>query len=152
MAKKENMTKQNSEKDEVDGLKLLCKGQTVYPHRVDSAILETFPNKFPDREYLVTFCTEEFTSLCPVTGQPDFGAISIAYTPAARCIESKSLKLYLFSYRDEQTFMETLTNRILDDCVAACAPRQMTVTGDFKARGGISIRVDATYMSSLSKD
>jgi len=145
MAKKENMTKQNSEKDEVDGLKLLCKGQTVYPHRVDPAILETFPNKFPDREYLVTFRTEEFTSLCPVTGQPDFGAISIAYAPAARCIESKSLKLYLFSYRDEQTFMETLTNRILDDCVAACAPRQMSVTGDFKARGGIAIRVEATY-------
>lgn len=142
---------QPARKDEVAALTLLGAGKTTYPQTVDPALLETFPNQFPERPYLVTFQSDEFTSLCPVTGQPDFGKITIAYVPAARCIESKSLKLYLFSYRSEQTFMETLTNRILDDCASACRPRRMTVTGDFKARGGVTISVQTTYERAIEE-
>lgn len=132
-------------KDDVSGLKTLGQGSTQYPSQADAGLLETFPNTFPGRDYLVTLETQEFTSLCPKTGQPDFGAVTIRYVPDKRCIESKSLKLYLFSFRNEPAFMETLTNRILDDLVAACSPRRMTVTGDFAARGGITIRVEAEY-------
>jgi 7-cyano-7-deazaguanine reductase len=130
--------------DDVRDLRTLGQGATRYPKTVSPELLETFPNAFPGRRYTVTFRSEEFTSLCPKTGQPDFGTITIRYVPDARCIESKSLKLYLFSYRDEGTFMETLTNRILDDLNAACAPLEMEVTGDFAARGGITISVTAT--------
>jgi 7-cyano-7-deazaguanine reductase len=143
--KKRNEAENVSRKDQVEELTLLGAGKTVYPSAVSASILETFPNRYPERPYRVIFASEEFTSLCPVTGQPDFGKITIEYAPAERCIESKSLKLYLFSYRNEQTFMETLTNRILEDCVAACQPRGMLVIGDFKARGGITIRVEAEY-------
>jgi len=132
-------------KDDTSDLKTLGQGATQYPRTVSPGLLETFPNAFPGRHYAVSFCSEEFTSLCPKTGQPDFGAITIRYVPDARCIESKSLKLYLFSYRDEGAFMETLTNRILDDLVAACQPLEMEVTGDFAARGGITISVTARH-------
>uniref|UniRef100_I2Q3K7 NADPH-dependent 7-cyano-7-deazaguanine reductase n=1 Tax=Desulfovibrio sp. U5L TaxID=596152 RepID=I2Q3K7_9BACT len=133
-------------KDDVSTLTTLGQGATAYPRTVTPGLLETFPNAFPGRRYTVTFASEEFTSLCPKTGQPDFGLITIRYVPDALCIESKSLKLYLFSYRDEGTFMETLTNRILDDLVAACRPLEMEVTGDFAARGGITISVTAGYV------
>lgn len=133
-------------KDDVSTLTTLGQGATSYPRTVTPELLETFPNAFPGRRYTVTFSSPEFTSLCPKTGQPDFGTITIRYVPDARCIESKSLKLYLFSYRDEGTFMETLTNRILDDLVAACAPLEMEVTGDFAARGGITISVSTSYV------
>ena len=130
--------------DDVSGLKHLGSGKTSYAFaEPTAAILEAFPNKYPERDYQIRFEHPEFTSLCPKTGQPDFGTITIRYVPDARCIESKSLKLYLFSYRDEGTFMETLTNRILDDLVAACQPLEMEVTGDFAARGGITITVTA---------
>ena len=132
-------------KDDTSDLRTLGQGATQYPRTVSPELLETFPNAFPGRPYAVSFRSEEFTSLCPKTGQPDFGTITIRYVPEARCIESKSLKPYLFSYRDEGTFMETLTNRILDDLVAACHPLEMEVTGDFAARGGITISVTATY-------
>lgn len=132
--------------DDVSGLKTLGQGSTAYPSQADAGLLETFPNTFPGRDYQVTLETQEFTSLCPKTGQPDFGAVTIRYVPDQRCIESKSLKLYLFSFRNEPAFMETLTNRILDDLVAACSPRRMTVTGDFAARGGITISVEAEYV------
>ncbi|OLN28839.1 NADPH dependent preQ0 reductase [Desulfovibrio sp. DV] len=135
-------------KDDVSTLKTLGQGATVYPHTVSPELIETFPNAFPGRPYTVTFSSDEFTSLCPKTGQPDFGTISIRYMPDTLCIESKSLKLYLFSYRDEGTFMETLTNRILDDLVEAASPLEMEVTGDFAARGGITISVTATYQKS----
>jgi 7-cyano-7-deazaguanine reductase len=135
-------------KDDVSELKTLGQGATRYPRTVTPKLLETFPNAYPDRRYAVTFASEEFTSLCPKTGQPDFGTITIRYVPDARCIESKSLKLYLFSYRDEGTFMETLTNRILDDLVEACQPWEMEVTGDFAARGGITISVTASFVRS----
>jgi len=135
----------NTVKDDVTSLTHLGRSGTTYPDRVDSGLLETFANRFPGREYQVTFETEEFTSLCPMTGQPDFGRITITYVPGGQCIESKSLKLYLYSYRSEPSFMETLTNRILDDLVQACKPRRMVVTGDFRPRGGIAIVVEASF-------
>jgi 7-cyano-7-deazaguanine reductase len=133
-------------RDDTSSLTLLGKTGSDYPSRVDSGILETFPNRFSNRDYQVTMITEEFTSLCPVTGQPDYGTIEVRYIPDKECIESKSLKYYLFSYRQKPTFMETVVNRILDDLVSRCAPRKMTVTGRFRARGGISIDVAADYV------
>ena len=132
-------------RDDVSTLKTLGQGATVYPRNVTPGLLETFPNAFPGRLYDITLASNEFTSLCPKTGQPDFGTITIRYVPDKLCIESKSLKLYLFSYRDEGTFMETVTNRILDDLVEVCQPLEMDVTGDFAARGGITISVTATF-------
>ena len=107
--------------------------------------LKTFPNPHPDRDYEITFDCPEFTALCPVTGQPDFGNITIRYIPDKKCIESKSLKLYLFSFRSSNTFHEESVNRILDDLVTQCKPRRATVEGVFRPRGGISIRVSASY-------
>lgn len=132
---------------DVAHLKALGSKTTTYPQKADPSVLECFDNPNPDRDYYVEFETAEFTSLCPKTGQPDFGTLTINYVPDKRCIESKSLKLYLFSFRNEQTFMETVVNRILDDLVAVCDPREMTVTGDFRARGGISIRVTAEHFA-----
>ncbi len=107
--------------------------------------LETFPNRHPGRPYLVTLDCPEFTCVCPITGQPDFATISIRYIPDQRVVESKSLKLYLWSYRDEGTFHEHVTNRILDDLVAALQPIACEVTGAFSVRGGISITVRASF-------
>ena len=107
--------------------------------------LETFPNPRPERDYQITIRCPEFTSVCPKTGLPDFGEIRIVYTPDKTCIELKSLKYYLLDYRNQGVFYETLTNKILDDLVAACHPKRMTVTGDFSARGGITTTIDATY-------
>ena len=106
-----------------------------------SKSLETFPNPAPERDYVIEMDCPEFTCVCPMTGQPDFAAMTIEYVPDQKCIESKSLKLYLWSFRDEGTFHETVTNRILDDLVEACAPRWMRVTGAFNVRGGITPRV-----------
>ncbi|MFP4167451.1 MAG: preQ(1) synthase [Desulfonatronovibrionaceae bacterium] len=131
--------------DDVSDLTLLGKSKTEYVDRVSPDILESFPNQFPDRDYTVVMSSEEFTSLCPMTGQPDYGCISVEYVPDKLCIESKSFKLYLFSYRQEPTFMETVTNRILDDLAAACKPRYMAVTAEFNARGGVAINVRAEY-------
>ena len=99
--------------------------------------LDTFSNPHPGRDYVITFDTAEFTCLCPLTGQPDFAHIVIEYIPDELCVELKSLKLYLWSYRDEGAFHEAVTNRILDDLVAALKPRRMQVEGDFFVRGGI---------------
>ena len=107
--------------------------------------LETFPNPNPERDYEVRFECPEFTCLCPLTGQPDFATIAIRYVPEALCVELKSLKLYLWSFRDEGAFHEAVTNRILDDLVAATAPRRMTVEGDFLVRGGIHTVVECSY-------
>jgi len=107
--------------------------------------LETFPNRNPERDYIVTLQTDEFTCVCPMTGQPDFAQLKIQYIPESRIVESKSLKLYLWSYRDEGTFHEHVTNRILDDLVAALLPRWCKITADFSVRGGISITVEAEY-------
>ena len=107
--------------------------------------LVVFDNPFPDRDYTIEMECPEFTSICPVTGQPDFGTIRIRYVPDQQCIELKSLKLYLWSYRQEGAFHEAVTNNILDDLVAACAPRQMTVVGDFNVRGGITTVVTVEF-------
>jgi 7-cyano-7-deazaguanine reductase len=127
-----------------DDLTLLGSKQTEYPADPSEARLETFENTHPDRDYWITFDCPEFTSICPITGQPDFGHITIRYIAGQRCIESKALKLYLFSYRNHGAFHEAVVNRILDDIVAACAPRQATVTGVFRPRGGIAITVEAS--------
>ena len=103
--------------------------------------LETFPNPRPERDYEIDIRCPEFTSMCPKTGLPDFGEIIIKYTPDKSCIELKSLKYYLLAYRNEGIFYEAATNRILDDLVAACHPKKMTVTGAFTARGRISTNV-----------
>ena len=110
-----------------------------------SKSLETFDNPYPDRNYTIEFTCPEFTSICPKTGQPDFGKIVIRYMPGRKCIELKSLKLYIWSYRDEGVFFEEATNRILDDLVAACEPVEMTVVGTFNVRGGISHEVTAQF-------
>jgi len=102
-----------------------------------SKTLETFPNPETSRPYLIRFDCPEFTCLCPLTGQPDFAHLVIRYVPADLCVELKSLKLYLWSYRDEGAFHEAVTNRICDDLVAACAPGFLEVSGDFNVRGGI---------------
>ena len=110
-----------------------------------SKTLETFPNPHPDNDYLVTISSPEFTCVCPMTGQPDFATITVEYAPGERCVELKALKLYLWSFRDEGHFHEDVTNRILNDLVAATRPRRMTVTGDFNVRGGLHTVVRASY-------
>ncbi len=107
--------------------------------------LETFPNPKPGREYHIQFDCPEFTCLCPMTGQPDFATILIDYVPDALCVELKSLKLYLWSYRNEGAFHEAVTNQICDDLVAAVNPRSITVTGKFWMRGGITTNVVVTH-------
>jgi len=121
-------------------------GLTVLGHAAKPArALETFPNHHQGRDYVVTLSTNEFTCLCPATGQPDFAEITIQYTPADRVLESKSLKLYLWSFRDQGTFHEHVVNVILDDLVQALAPRWCKVTARFAARGGIAITVEAEH-------
>ncbi len=110
--------------------------------------LEAFPNRHPGRDYTVTLECPEFTCVCPLTGQPDFGTITIRYIPDQKVLESKSLKLYLWSFREEGTFHEHVTNVILDDVVKALEPRWCKVTGAFNVRGGISITVEAEYSKS----
>jgi len=107
--------------------------------------LETFPNPKPGRDYTISFECPEFTCLCPKTGQPDFATFRIRYVPGELCIELKSLKLYMWSFRDEGHFHEAVTNMILDDLVAACRPRFMEVVGDFFVRGGIHTVVTASH-------
>ena len=107
--------------------------------------LELFDNPNPERDYDITIRCPEFTSVCPKTGQPDFGRITIEYCPEKLCIELKSLKFYMQSYRDEGIFYEALTNQILDDLASACKPRRMKVTSQFTPRGGITTDVTAEY-------
>jgi 7-cyano-7-deazaguanine reductase len=107
--------------------------------------IETFANPQPGREYQIDITCPEFTSVCPKTGLPDFGEIRISYVPDARCIELKALKYYLLEFRNKGIFYEAATNQILDDLVAACDPRKMTVTGDFTPRGGLKTTVIAKY-------
>jgi 7-cyano-7-deazaguanine reductase len=108
-------------------------------------ILETFENQYPDRDYIIHIVCPEFTSVCPKTGQPDYGTMTIDYVPAAKCVELKSLKLYLQQFRNMGIFYENVTNRILDDLVAALHPRRLTLTAAFSARGGITTTVTAEF-------
>ncbi len=114
------------------------------------SLVETFPNQFPHRDYEIEITCPEFTAVCPKTGQPDFGTISIRYSPAASCLELKSLKLYLFGFRDRGIFYEHVVNTILDDLTQSCDPRRMTVVGAFNARGGITSRVTAVHEARRS--
>jgi 7-cyano-7-deazaguanine reductase len=109
------------------------------------AAIETFPNPKPERNYEIAIDCPEFTSVCPVTGLPDFGAIRITYVPDRSCLELKALKYYLLEFRNQGIFYEQVTNQILDDLVAACLPRRMTVVGDFTPRGGIKTVITAAY-------
>ena len=109
--------------------------------------LETFENQFPERDYTIEICCPEFTSVCPKTGQPDFGELTITYVPDRLCIELKSLKMYLQRFRNHGAFYEHVTNRILDDLVAACQPRQMTIVAAFTPRGGIRTKVTAEFVA-----
>jgi 7-cyano-7-deazaguanine reductase len=121
----------------------LSRSSTDVGSAPQAATLEAFENSHPGRDYWITFDCPEFTSLCPITGQPDFGHITIRYIPDTLCLESKSLKLYMFSFRNHGTFHEEVINRILDDVVATIAPRQAVVKGEFNPRGGIAIHVEA---------
>jgi 7-cyano-7-deazaguanine reductase len=113
--------------------------------------LQTFPNPHPGRDYQIVHTCPEFTALCPKTGQPDFGTIQISYVPDRKCVELKSLKLYLFGFRQRGIFYEDVTNAILDALVKATEPRQMTVEGQFRVRGGISTVVTASYRPKKGK-
>jgi len=128
-----------------DAFRLLGHSDVKLPASPAEARLETFPNPAPKRNYHIHFGTDDFTSVCPVTGQPDFARIDIDYVPDRLCVESKSLKFYLASYRNERAFNEAVTNHILDDFIKACSPREVIVTAQFSARGGIALTVRAEY-------
>lgn len=113
-----------------------------------AAILETFANQHPERDYAIEIVCPEFTSVCPKTGQPDFGTITIRYVPEARCVELKSLKFYLQQFRSEGIFYENVTNQILDDLVGALAPRQMSVVAAFTPRGGITTTITVEHRAA----
>ncbi len=112
-------------------------------------LLETFVNEFPDRDYEIEIVAPEFTSVCPRTGQPDFGKLTITYTPNKKCVELKSLKLYLQSFRNQGIFYEHVTNTILDDLVAVIQPRYMKIEAAFNARGGITETVTVKYAGAI---
>lgn len=125
--------------------KLLGEKNVVYKKNYAPELLETFQNKHPDRDYWVKFNCPEFTTLCPITGQPDFATLYISYIPNKKMVESKSLKLYLFSFREHGDFHEDVVNIILNDLVKLLEPRYMEVTGKFLPRGGISIDPFVNY-------
>ncbi len=127
------------------GLTLLGGGSLPQVEIPSTALLETFISPAPKRRYEICFSSNEFTSMCPITGQPDYATIIIRYTPKERCIESKALKLYLRSFRNQGVFAESIVNRMLDDLVKVLSPRSLTVIGDFTPRGGIGLRVEASH-------
>ena len=132
-------------------LTLLGRSEARLPMSPSEATLETFPNP-AKRTYRIHFKTSDFTSLCPVTGQADFARIEIDYIPGKLCVESKSLKFYLASFRNERAFNEAVTNRILDDFVRACSPREANITASFSARGGIALTVQASFPDGAGRD
>lgn len=138
--------------EEMPGVTLLGQNGTKYPTEYAPEVLETFINKHPDNEYLVTFTCPEFTSLCPKTGQPDFARIIINYIPRQLMVESKSLKLYLFSFRNHGDFHEDCVNIIMKDLVRVMNPRYLEVIGRFTPRGGISIIPFANYGDADHQD
>ena len=132
-------------KEELQGVTQLGNQYTTYAQDYDPSLLETFVNKHPDRDYFVKFNCPEFTSLCPMTGQPDYATIYISYVPGERMVESKSLKLYLFSFRNHGDFHEDCVNIIMDDLIQAMDPKYIEVWGKFLPRGGISIDPYCNY-------
>ena len=131
--------------EEQKGISLLGNQHVAYPADYSADILETFINKHPDNDYFVKFNCPEFTSLCPITGQPDFATITISYVPNIKMVESKSLKLYLFSFRNQGDFHEDCINIIMKDLVKLMEPKYLEVKGIFTPRGGISIYPFANY-------
>ena len=139
-----------SSRDDVSGLSLLGGGSLPQVEGGPRAsLLEAFPNRYPHRPYVVSITFPEFTSLCPVTGQPDFGTISVEYVPDALCVESKSFKLYMFAFRNHQSFMETITNTVLEDLVSVLSPAWCRVRGLFVPRGGTRIHVFAEEFKAM---
>ncbi len=129
-------------KDKTGGLTLLGSQKTEYKYEEPHFnMLETFPNVYEKATYFITLESDEFTSLCPKTGQPDYGKVKVMYTPKEMCIETKSFKLYLFAYRNYKSFMETMTNKILEDLFNACEPRYMEIKVTYASRGGITLTV-----------
>lgn len=114
-------------------------------------ILETFDNQYPGRDYVIEIVCPEFTSVCPKTGQPDFGTLTFTYVPEAKCVELKSLKLYLQQFRNEGIFYENAANRILDDLVAVVEPRRMKLVAAFTARGGITTTVSVEFTAEIAQ-
>lgn len=137
---------------ELNGVSLLGNTGVKYPTQYAPEVLETFVNKHPDNEYLVTFTCPEFTSLCPKTGQPDFAKILISYIPREKMVESKSLKLYMFSFRNHGDFHEDCVNIIMKDLIALMDPRYIEVKGIFTPRGGIAILPFANYGDSQHQE
>ncbi len=140
------------EEKDLKDITLLGASHTTYPTDYAPEVLETFDNKHPENEYLVTFNCPEFTSLCPKTGQPDFAKIIINYIPRVKMVESKSLKLYLFSFRNHGDFHEDCVNIIMKDLVKLMDPKYLEVIGLFTPRGGISIYPFANYADEEHKD
>jgi len=132
-------------REDLQKLSLLGTSENRLPANPDEAQLETFANQRPNRRYWITLNCPEFSSLCPVTGQPDSARLVIRYVPGERCVETKSLKFYLASFRNQPAFNEEIVNRILDDLVAALAPVEMIVRGEFAPRGGIQLTTEATF-------
>jgi len=139
------MANKQDKKDNKDGLTLLGRKVTKATKK-----LEAFPNKAKDRFYRVSLSTDEFTCVCPITGQPDFACIRISYVPDKLILESKSLKLYLWSYREQGVFHEHVINRILDDVVKVLDPHWCLITGEFRVRGGIAITVEAEHVKTAA--
>lgn len=129
----------------VNDLTLLGNSESSLPTSPEEATIEVFPNQFSQRKYQIELDCPEFSSLCPVTGQPDTARIHITYVPSAVCVETKSVKFYLASFRNQPAFNEEIVNRILEDMVAACKPVSLCVRGQFSSRGGISLTASASY-------
>ena len=139
------------EKNEMGDISLLGNKKNVYPDNYAPEMLETFVNKHPDNDYFVKFNCPEFTSLCPITGQPDFATITISYVPDVKMVESKSLKLYLFSFRNHGDFHEDCVNVIMKDLIKLMEPKYIEVWGKFTPRGGISIDPYCNYGKARNK-
>ncbi len=147
------MSKSTRTSADTSSLSRLGRRSVLTPEQIERprSILEGFDNPRPDRDYEIAFTFPEFTSLCPVTGQPDFATIRVRYVPDRKCVEMKSLKLYFFAFRNQGIFYEAVVNTILDDLVAVLKPRQMTVTGEFAVRGGTAGVVTANYVARRRK-
>lgn len=126
-------------------LTLLGRSESRLPAAPDRATLESFPNPRPGRDYWIALDCPDFSSLCPVTGQPDSARLAIRYVPSERCVETKSLKFYLASFRNEAAFNEAIVNRVADDLIAVCAPKRLEIKGAFAPRGGISLTVEVSH-------
>ncbi|MDR2820025.1 MAG: preQ(1) synthase [Desulfovibrio sp.] len=139
-------------RDQTQDLRLLGAGRLPSVEDGPGAhLLESFPNCFPGRPYIISIAFPEFTSLCPVTGQPDTGAVCVEYVPDARCVESKSFKLYMFAFRNHQSFMETIVNTVLEDLTRVLAPCWCRVRGLFAPRGGVRMHVFAEEFKTMPK-